>query len=119
MITITGITSNPIQTLRIPVGNGSRATMKLIYRATSQMWFMDLAYTKSNGTHFTINGIRLCNNINLLRQYRNRIPFGMLIFCPDETEPFLINDFSTGRCTINILTQAEVDQIEAAFIGAS
>lgn len=119
MMTVSGITSNPIQTLRIPVGNGSRATMKLVYRATNQMWFMDLSYTKSNGATFTLNGIRLCNSLNLLRQYKNRVPFGVLISCPDETEPFLINDFSTGRCSINILTQEEVDQIDTAYIGAS
>lgn len=114
MTKISGLTSTPIQTFRSNIGDGTQATFTLKYQASSQMFFLDVTYDE-----FTARGLRVCNNLNLLCQFQNRIPFGLFVECPDETEPFLINDFSAGRCSLNILTAAEVEALEDSIEGAA
>ncbi len=60
----------------------------------------------------TINGARITNNPNFLRQFKNQIPFGMACFTEEEREPTLIEDFSSESSKLYILTEAEVDQYE-------
>lgn len=113
MISLTGLTSQPTQTFRTNIDTGDPITINLKYKASTQMWFLDVTYQD-----ITINGLRVCNVLNLLQQYSRILPFGIYVQIPsgDKSEPFLINDFSTGRVVLNILDATEVDQIEAGYI---
>ena len=52
-----------------------------------------------------------------MNQFENIIPFGIGIIVTDGGEPFLINDFSSGRVQMAILTPAEVDQVNDYYQG--
>jgi hypothetical protein len=91
------------QTFKTPIEAGGQAEITLIYGPTIRMWFANVKY----GT-CTINGIRLVNSVNILHQYRNICPFGIAVIPKDEAEPFLINDFSTNRIQLGILTREDV-----------
>lgn len=91
--------------------NGKPIQMKLRYQSSTQNWMIDISYE-----NFTLNGQRVYNSPNILCQYSNIIPFGMGILIPSGGEPFLINDFSSGRVQLAILTAAEVQQIEDFFM---
>ena len=110
MTILTGIRPVGDQRLRTRDEFGNLITIDLRFLPAVQQWVADI--TSGN---FTVTSIRLANSPNLLYQYQRIIPFGMAIIVSDGGEPFLINDFSTARAEIAILTQTEVAQINAAY----
>jgi len=101
---IQGIVPTGSQILRL---NSIDGTIKLTlkYRPAIQMWFMDIAYNNIN-----INGIRICQNLNLIRQWKNILDFGILV--RGSLEPMFIDDFSSGKAEILLLNTDEVQTIE-------
>lgn len=109
---ITNLTNFADQQTQLQLPDGSTATMRLIYQGTTQRWAMNITY----GT-LTINGINLCTLPNVLRQWSHILPFGLAVVTADQTDPFDINDFATGRVIMYILTQVDVALIEAVVYG--
>ena len=106
MIILSGIRAVGSQRLRTRAENGDIITIDLQYSPATQRWYMNI---ESND--FVVNSICLVNSLNLLQQYYRIIPFGITILMTDTGDPFLINDFSTERARIGILTPAEVVQV--------
>lgn len=109
MLSLTGLTATPSQTFQVPI-SGEFADITLNYRPAIQMWFIDISYKGID-----INGIRVCNNINLLSQYNKLLKFGMYVEMDGAIEPGLIDDFSTGRALLNILDESEIELIESGY----
>ncbi len=107
MRVLDGIRATGTQKLRTAADNGDSIEMTLYYMPATQGWRMDIT-----SGDFTIKGQRLYNLPNILFQYQNIIPFGIGVFATDlGSDPFLVNDFSTGRIRIGILTPAEVEEV--------
>jgi len=104
---IEGITDNSKQDFSIVLDDGSLLGLSLIYRPTIQRWSFDITHEKLN-----LNGKILCTFPNLLRVYRNNIPFGIMIFVLDSTDPIYIDDFLNDRAQIYILSENDVQAIE-------
>lgn len=102
-----GIRATGTQKLITAADNGDSIEITLYYLPAVQAWMMDI----SSGT-FQLNKFRLFNSLNVLVQYQNIIPFGLAVLIHDGGEPFLINDFSSGRCLLALITPDEVDQVE-------
>jgi hypothetical protein len=111
VIQVTSIQNTPDQNFRLALADGSLVVVHLVFRPRVTAWFADITW----GT-FQLNGLKLANTLNSLAQYR-RLPFGLFIYVPDGTEPFLIDDFTTGRCSFFILEQSDLDLIAAAAGG--
>ena len=111
---VTGLSTNPNQLFRVPLDDGSIVKLTIKYKSRPGAWFLDVEYKS-----FTLRGKKLFNSLNVLRQYKNIIPFGLNVVCPEGTEPILINDFSSGRCTLNVLTASEVEELESAYKDAN
>lgn len=45
--------------------------------------------------------------------YENLIPFGLWVATTDDNDPFLINDFTSGRSAMYLLLSSEVAEIQA------
>lgn len=101
-----GIKATGTQNLTTSTDTGKTIELKLYYLPSVQIWTADITCCD-----FTLNGQRLCTHINLLQQYEKIIDFGLGIITEGGGEPFQVNDFSTGRCQIAILTADEVDSI--------
>jgi hypothetical protein len=112
MRTITNLQAAGQQTFKTPIEAGGQAEITLIYGPITRMWYANIKY----GT-CTINGVRLARSVNVMHQYRNACPFGIAVITRDEAEPFLINDFSTGRVQIGILTREEVQEYQGFLEG--
>jgi hypothetical protein len=109
MIQITGLTTSPYQTFRINISSGLiKFTARFL--PASQIWLIDIEYKT-----FVVYGLRLCNNVNILHKFRKIIPFGLAVTVSDGTEPFLINDLESERVILYVLSQSEVEEIEAIF----
>lgn len=106
-----GIRATGKQALSATAENGDVINMTLYFQATTQEWKIDVS---SNS--FSLKGTRIYSAPNILCQYEDLIPFGLAVITSDGGEPFLINDFSSGRVGLYILSQDEISQIQDFFI---
>ena len=107
-----GIRATGQQKLRTSADNGDIIEITLSYLPAVQQWKIDIV-----SGDFELNGLRVYALLNILNQYENLIPFGIGIIIPAGGEPFLINDFSSGRVQMAILTAAEVAEVDAFYVG--
>jgi hypothetical protein len=110
MQTITDIGQEAKQKHIIITENNEQFDLELFYSSVWQGWFCNISYANGNKT-LTINGTRITTHINILRQWENVLPFGLMCECDDNQEPMFIEDFASGRARLSILTPEEVKQI--------
>jgi hypothetical protein len=106
MYAIQQITSAPTQTMTLILPSGQTANLTIQYAAQQYCWFiLSLTYAPLN---FTLQGVQITANPNMLNQWRNSLPFGLGCFVNGNREPTQLQDFSSGNAQLFILTQAEV-----------
>jgi hypothetical protein len=103
---ITEISQDPLQVLEIVTEENKTFEFTLQYREQQGGWFFSLNYED-----VIINNSRLTNSPNILNQYKNILPFGLLVFTIDFSEPFLIDDFSSERVKLYLLNEEEVQEV--------
>ena len=104
---INNLTDNVSQTSRIILEDGSELNLTLVYMENQQGWFFSLVWGS-----FIINNKRLVVGLNLLRQFRDLIPFGLACDSMDGYEPVYVDDFSSGRIKVYTLNAVDVLTIE-------
>lgn len=109
---ITNLTNFADQNTILQLIDGSTATMELIYQGAAERWVTNITYGSQ-----VFNGINVCCYPNILRQWRNVLPFGLTFATADQTDPFDINDFSSGRVAVFLLDQADVNLVESTIFG--
>jgi hypothetical protein len=107
MIQITTITDDADQLFYTTLDDGSVLTIELVYRPGIQRWSMNISHPL-----LTLNGYNLCTHENILRPYRNNIPFGIMIASTDGYDPVSIEDFVNGRILFYILNASDVAYLE-------
>lgn len=80
------------------------------YRANQLGWFFGFRYGDVN-----YQNIRLTTSYNILRAYRNWLPFGLRCDTADDEEPMNIDDFVNGYANVYLLTKADVATIEGNY----
>lgn len=110
---IDNLSDDANQLTRVALPDGSLVSLALVYRPATQRWTVSV--TRND---FTVNNVNLCVHPNILRQWRNLIPFGLACVTTDSGDPVLIDDFTSGRATLYILTQADVTEVELNIFGA-
>jgi len=110
---ITSLTDNARQSFQIPIETGDKIDFKLYYYITQKSWFFDFTYN-----NYTSNGNRVVLTPNALRHLKHIIPFGIAFMAEGYVEPFDITDFSSGRVSMYVLNQEEVQEIESNIYGA-
>lgn len=109
---IDNLTTSAAQQTTLLLPDGTAATITLHYHGATERWVMDVTY----GTH-TINGIGVAFHANLLRQWESILPFGIACITADQTDPFLLEDFSNGRANLYLLSPADVVLVERTVFG--
>lgn len=89
--------------------DGTLINLSLRYVELQNGWFADIAYT---GTPFTLNGLRITQSPNMLRQWKNLIPFGLGCFTQNGQEPTLLQDFASGYAKLYVLSADDVALFE-------
>ena len=114
MTIITGITDQPKQQTSIVLPDGTKAVLYLEYRPQQNGWYYNLTYGPNTRlVPFVLNGQRLVSSPNIMRQFRNLIPFGIAILTQNNIEPTRQTDFIDGTITMLLLDTADVAQVEA------
>ncbi len=102
MKTITSLKATARQYFKTPLATGQYVETTLRFLPAISQWVADVTYED-----FELTGMRVCNSPNILTQYSEIIPFGISINVADGGEPFMIDDFSSGRATFSILSAEE------------
>lgn len=101
---IPNITTSALQKQSFILDDGTVFTMIMYFRPIQQGWF----FNQISYGDFVLNGLRICNSPNMLRQFQNQIPFGIACESTNQREPSLIQDFFSGASKLYVLNAAEV-----------
>ena len=104
---LNNLTDAADQQMTITLSDGSTAQLEFIYRPGVQRWFLNVIHP-----FLTLNGFGITQGPNILRQWRNIIPFGICVQSVDLIDPIQSTDFKTGRVSVYILSAAEVKTLE-------
>lgn len=106
-----GIRAVGTQDLVIMAYNGDPVLITLVYVSAIQQWKIDIIWE-----NFTLRGNRIFLSPNILSQYENIIPFGLGVSSDDNVDPFLVNDFSTGRANLYLLSEEELTEVRNFYV---
>ncbi|MGL5113580.1 MAG: hypothetical protein ACRC6O_13185 [Flavobacterium sp.] len=105
---VTQISDDFKQAFRITTEDNITFDFSLSYNENRQQWFWGLTYN-----NITINGQGLVIDPSFLRRFVAYLPFGMACYATGaQVDPYLLNDFITGRIQIYTMTLAEVELLE-------
>ena len=107
---ITQITNNPIQTMKLVLDTKELVQFNLRFMPTQMSWYCDVIYNDVE-----IYGLKVALFPNLLRHFKNMLPFGIGFSANDHVEPFSIEDFTNGRVQMFVLNKQEVEEIESVI----
>ena len=109
MIKITTLASEPKQKLSIMINN-SLLTLTFEYKVNQLGWFFGFEY---EGQKY--QNIRLTTSYNILRAYRNWLPFGIACQTIDGFEPMDLDDFVTDYASVYLLSKEDVNTVEGKY----
>ena len=104
---ITMLTGDPRQSVKVGLDDGSKVSLDLWYSEMQQGWFYDLTRDE-----FSLQGRRLVVSPNMVRQFKEIVPFGLACFSTDGYEPVFIDDFTSGRVSVYVLDEDDVETAE-------
>lgn len=110
MYKITQLDNNPKQKIKMLLDDGSEVILRFEYKANQQGWFFGFEYGDVN-----YQNIRLTTSLNVLRAYRNWLPFGIRCATVDTFEPMDLSDFITGYASVYMLTKDDINTIESEY----
>jgi hypothetical protein len=102
---ITGITNDAKQQFDAVIEGYDVATIYLEYKPNQQSWFMDVTWGD-----FQTKNIKVVTSPNILRQFKNVLPFGVMITGVDAGDPLLLDDWLSNNEFIML------DEADKAFI---
>ena len=112
MYQLTQLGNDPKQEIEMLLDNGTRVVFTFEYKANQLGWFFGFQYDDTS-----YQNIRLTTSYNILRAYRNWLPFGLRCDTQDMEEPLDLNDFITGYANVYLLTREDVQAIEGNYYG--
>lgn len=102
---IQNITSVPYQKQTFILGDGTSVSITIKFIEMQQGWWI----TELIWGAFRLTGLRISNGPNILYQWRNLIPFGIMCTTEEGREPGLQQDFESGASKLFILDRGEVE----------
>lgn len=110
MLQLTSLGNEAKQKITMLLDDNSRVVFTFEYKPNQLGWFFGFQYGDIN-----YQNIRLTTSYNILRAYRNYLPFGLRCDTPDMEEPLDIDDFVNGYASVYLLTKADVEAIEGNY----
>jgi len=107
---INKLNSDAFQKIVLTGNAGQRIIMNLRFIPTQDLWMADFELDD-----FILKGILIVTSPNILRNYSNIIPFGILVTTTDGQDPRSVNDFESESALMYLLSSDEVQNIEGAL----
>jgi hypothetical protein len=112
MLEITGTTADYRQKMFINITNFGAAELVLQFKPNQYAWYFDLTWQE-----FSVKNQQLTMSANILRQYKNILPFGIMCFNNSTIDPIVVEAFVLDT-KLYLLDSAEVVAIEADLYGS-
>jgi len=112
MTWINNITDAPNQSMTLKLISGDTVSFSLKYLESQKGWYFSFSYGS-----FAINNRRLIVGVNLLRAFRQLLPFGFACTTKDGYEPIFKDDFSNGRAKFFLLDSTDIQSVETILNG--
>ena len=110
MYQLTNLDNSPKQSITMILDDNTRVVFTFTYKPQQMGWFFGFIYGDTN-----CQNIRLTTSYNILRAYRNWLPFGLRCDTVDDDEPLDQNDFINGYANVYLLTKSDVQAIEGNY----
>lgn len=104
------LSDEPKQKFTVQLDSGERVVFHFEYRPNQIGWFFSFEYNDEK-----YQNIRLTTSYNILRAYRNWLPFGLRCDTLDDEEPIDLDDFATKYATVYFLNSKDVQAIEGNY----
>lgn len=111
MLKITEINNDPKQTLLLVIDGYAKAKLTLEFKPNQYSWFYNLEWQ-----NFATFNEQVSNSPNILRQYRNILPFGIWIETDGGQDPMSIDAFTTTT-GLYLLNKTEIEEVETIYYG--
>lgn len=108
MLYINHLTNDPQQQANLTGIPGLSIGLTLRFMPRVQRWIMGLTYGTTS-----LQGLAVTTSPNMLRQYRNIIPFGIACLTASGLDPYTVDDFQNQASNLYLLTAEDVAGIEA------
>lgn len=113
MLTISHLFSDEAkQQITVDLPDGAGFNIILQYQILTEAWYCDIIYSRIN---FSLRGIRLTNNINILRPFEAKLNFGISFILTDGGESWYQNDFISKRVQVFLLDKNDIANINNAY----
>lgn len=109
---IEGITQDYKQKLFLTIDNYGYAELTLKFNPNQVSWFFDLVWQD-----FSTYNQKLTLAPNVLRQYKDVLPFGLFCLNDNNVDPCTIDAF-TNDTALFLLEEADVEDFETRVYGA-
>jgi hypothetical protein len=104
---INNLTKWPNQLTHVVIEDGTIADFSFKFNGATQKWVFGVDHSLLHVHNMSLN-----THFNILRQWMNKIPFGLCVVSADGLDPMLVDDFVSGRITLWVLTSDNVQQME-------
>lgn len=102
------INDYPLQRKTFNLPDGDLIDVTLYFMPMQKMWvFREITFND-----ITIRNVKIVTGLNILRQFKNIIPFGIACESTEGRDPQFSRDFLEGKNTLYILSAAETQQVE-------
>lgn len=110
MLLINSLTDDPMQQFVLDGIPGVQINATLRFMPRIQNWIMGITWND-----FIAQGIPVLCGPNILRQWRNIIPFGIACTNINQLDPYTLNDFSGGNSSLYLLDSSDIGEVESQF----
>jgi hypothetical protein len=108
MLRINEITDEPNQRHIVTIEGYENASLFLEFVPSQYSWFFSLVWGD-----FAIYTQRLTFNHNLLRQWKEILPFGIMVTTTNNLDPVTRDAFAQGVASLYVLTAADIEDMES------
>lgn len=108
---LNNLTNDADQLITFQLPDGTTAQLEFVYRSGTQRWTVSITYST-----FSLSGYNLVTGPNILRQWKNVIPFGMAILSTTGLDPMYPTDLVDGTIFVEMLDADEVEEVETTFM---
>lgn len=113
MFYVQDISDYPTQNKTLNLPDGSQIKITVAFVPMQKSWV--IRYLEYG--NFVVRNLKIVKNPNILRQFKNIIPFGLAIDSTQDRDPMFVQDFLERTFSMYLLSREEVQQFEDYLSG--
>lgn len=104
---LTTLNENAYQTLSFVTNKGEEVNLTFRFIPSQETWILDV-----ESDSLTVYGLVLTAFVNLLDPYHNNISWGLYVWSKDGFDPWMVDDFTSGRIKVAVIEDFEYSIVE-------